>query len=83
MLDFSENFTLSAAVAYNDGNTTDDFVYCPMACLSVPDGTELPNVPEWKGNILGRYTLSSLGEMPAYAQLLVELQREFVERDCS
>jgi iron complex outermembrane receptor protein len=64
----SENFTLSAAVAYNDGNTTDDFVL-PNGLLSVPDGTELPNVPQWKGNIIGRYDFS-LGEMPAYAQLL-------------
>ena len=63
----SENFTLSAAVAYNKGKTTDDFVL-PNGLLSVPDGTELPNVPEWKGNILGRYTFN-LGDMPAYAQL--------------
>jgi iron complex outermembrane receptor protein len=64
----SENFTLSAAVAYNDGNTTDDFIL-PSGLLSVPDGTELPNVPQWKGNIIGRYDFS-LGDMPAYAQLL-------------
>jgi len=63
----SENFTLSAAVAYNKGKTTDDFVL-PNGLLSVPDGTELPNVPEWKGNILGRYTFD-IGDMPAYAQL--------------
>lgn len=63
----SENFTLSAAVAYNKGKTTDDFIL-PNGLLSVPDGTELPNVPEWKGNILGRYTFG-IGDMPAYAQL--------------
>jgi len=64
----SEAFTLSAAVAYNKGETTDDFVL-PNGLLSVPDGTELPNVPKWKGNIFGRYTFN-LGDMPAYAQLV-------------
>jgi outer membrane receptor protein involved in Fe transport len=64
----SENFMLSAAVAYNDGETTDDFVL-PNGLLSVPDGTELPNVPEWKGNIFGRYTFN-IGDMPAFAQLV-------------
>jgi iron complex outermembrane receptor protein len=63
----TEDFTLSAAVAYNNGKTTDDFVL-PNGLLSVPKGTELPNVPEWKGNIFGRYTFN-LGNTPAYAQL--------------
>ncbi len=63
----SENFTLSAAVAYNDGNTTDDFIL-PSGLLSVPDGTELPNVPKWKTNIFGRYDFD-ISDTPAYAQL--------------
>lgn len=63
----SENWTLSAAVAYNDGETTDDFIL-PTGRLPVPKGTELPNVPEWKGNILARYDFN-LKDMPAFAQL--------------
>ena len=63
----SEAWTLSAAFAYNDGETTDDFVL-PNGLLSVPDGTELPNVPEWKGNIFARYEFN-MSDMPAYAQL--------------
>ena len=63
----SEAWTLSAAFAYNDGETTDDFVL-PNGLLSVPDGTALPNVPEWKGNILARYEFN-MSDMPAYAQL--------------
>ncbi len=64
----SESLTLSAALAYNDGETTDDFVL-PNGLLSVPDGTELPNVPEFKGNIFARYEFS-ISDMPAYAQLV-------------
>jgi outer membrane receptor protein involved in Fe transport len=70
----SEAFTLSAAVAYNDGETTDDFILPPgsdgVSRLSVPEGTELPNVPKWKGNIFGRYSFD-ISDMPAYAQLTV------------
>jgi outer membrane receptor protein involved in Fe transport len=64
----SESLTLSAALAYNDGETTDDFVL-PNGLLSVPDGTELPNVPEFKGNIFARYEFS-ISDMPAFAQLV-------------
>jgi outer membrane receptor protein involved in Fe transport len=63
----SENWLISAAVAYNDGETTDDFILA-TGKLSVPKGTVLPNVPEWKGNILARYEFN-LSDMPAYAQL--------------
>lgn len=61
----SESWTLSAAVAYNNGETTGDF----EDPFSVPDGTELPNVPDWKGNIVTRYEFS-IGELPGYAQLI-------------
>ena len=65
----SENFTLSAAVAYNNAKTTDDFqLPPPFDVLTVPDGTRLPNVPKWKGNIVGRYHFD-IADMPAYAQL--------------
>jgi len=69
----SENWTLSAAVAYNDAETTADFVLPPnrkgVEVLSVPDGTALPNVPELKGNILARYDFT-MSDLPAYAQLV-------------
>ncbi len=63
----SDALMLSAAVAYNEGETTDDFVL-PNGLLSVPDGTELPNVPEWKGNVFARYEFN-LSNLPAYWQL--------------
>jgi len=65
----SEALMLSAAVAYNDGETTDDFILPdPDKTLSVPNGTRLPNVPKWKGNIFARYSFD-LSDIPAYAQL--------------
>lgn len=63
----TEDLTLSAAVAYNDGETTGDFIL-PNGKLSVPSGTPLPNIPEWKGNIFGRYHFN-ISDIPAYAQL--------------
>jgi outer membrane receptor protein involved in Fe transport len=64
----NESFTLSAALAYNKGKTTDDFIL-PVGDgkLTVPDGTELPNVPKWKGNIIARYNFD-VADLPAYAQ---------------
>jgi iron complex outermembrane receptor protein len=63
----TEALTLSASMAYNKAKTTDDFVL-PNGLLSVPDGTQLPNVPKWKFNILGRYDFSVSG-LPWYAQV--------------
>jgi len=34
----------------------------------VPDGTKLPNVPQWKANIFAKYEFN-ISDMPAYAQL--------------
>jgi outer membrane receptor protein involved in Fe transport len=64
----TEALTLSAAVAYNDGETTADFVLPEPGGLSVPDGTRLPNIPKWKGNIFARYSFN-ISDIPAYAQL--------------
>ncbi len=61
------NLTLSAAMAYNDAETTDDFTL-PNGTLSVPDGTALPNVPEYKGNVTARYEFE-LGSYGAFWQL--------------
>lgn len=63
----TESLTLSAAVAYNDGETTGDFVL-PSGLLSVPDGTKLPNVAKLKGNLFAKYTFT-LADFPAYAQI--------------
>ena len=63
----SEAWTVSAAFAYNDGETTGDFVL-PNGLLSVPKGTELSNVPDFKGNIFARYEFNMM-DSPAYAQL--------------
>ncbi len=62
----SDQLTLSAALAYNDGETDGDFVLA-NGTLPVPDGTELPNVPEWKGNVSARYEFN-LSDFDAYWQ---------------
>ena len=64
----SEQWTLSAALSYNDAETTGDFVL-PNGRLPVPKGTELPNVPKWKGNISARYEFN-LSNYNAYGQLI-------------
>ena len=65
----SDQWTLSAAVAFNDGETDGDFELI-NGRLAVPDGTELPNVPEWKGNVWTRYGFSA-GSFDAYWQAAV------------
>ena len=45
-----------------------DFVL-PNGLLSVPAGSPLPNVPEFKGTVLARYEFDLTSSMPAYAQL--------------
>jgi len=63
----SDNLRLTFAGAYNDAKTTADFVL-PNGLLSVPEGSPLPNVPEFKGTVLARYEFD-LSSLPAYAQL--------------
>jgi outer membrane receptor protein involved in Fe transport len=63
----SERFTLSGAIAYNDAETTEDFVL-ESGTLSVPSGTELPNIPEFKYNLTARYEFM-LASYDSYAQL--------------
>jgi len=62
----SDRWTISAAVAFNDGKTKGDFTLI-NGLLAVPDGTELPNVPDVKANIWTRYGFD-LGDMDAYVQ---------------
>ena len=63
----TDQWTLSAAVAFNSGETDGDFVL-PNGFLPVPDGTELPNVPDVKANIWTRYEFD-VGQFGAYWQL--------------
>jgi len=63
----SEQWTLFAALSYNDAETTGDFIL-PNGNLPVPKGTELPNVPEWKGNVSSRYEFN-VSDYNAYWQL--------------
>jgi len=63
----SDDWTISAAVAYNDGETVGDFTLINDR-LAVPDGTTLPNVPEMQGNIWTRFGFD-LGSFDAFGQL--------------
>ena len=66
----TDALTLSASVSFNSAETTADFVL-PVGAgnpLSVPNGTPLPNVPDFKGNLAARYNFS-IGELGAYAQI--------------
>lgn len=75
-MDFSylmfDSFTLSGAMAYNDGETTQDFVLPSRTGeeleFGIPDGTDLPNVPEIKYTLNGRYEFT-LASLDSYAQL--------------
>ena len=64
----TEALTLSVAAAYNDAKTTADFELPLTGQLSVPKGTELPNVPQWKASLQGRYQFK-ISDFDAYTQL--------------
>lgn len=64
----TEALTLSVAAAYNDAKTTADFDLPLTGKLSVPKGTELPNVPQWKASLQGRYQFK-ISDFDAYTQL--------------
>ena len=70
-LDFSwlmlDSLTISGAMAYNDAQTTDDFIL-QSGTVSAPDGTDLPNVPELKYTVSGRYEFDIAG-LNSFAQL--------------
>ena len=67
----SQGWMLSLAGAYNDAETTGDF-FLPdeNESLAVPKGTPLPNVPDFKGNMVLRYDFDLRSNTPAYAQLV-------------
>ena len=65
----TDSFRLSGALAYYDSELKDD--YCP-GCNSdgspwAPKGTALPVTPDFKGNLVGRYTFP-LGSFEANLQ---------------
>jgi outer membrane receptor protein involved in Fe transport len=66
----SDALSFSASVSFNSAETTADFVL-PVGAgdpLSVPNGSPLPNVPDFKGNLVARYNFN-IGDMGAYAQI--------------
>ena len=62
-----ENLTITAAAAYNDAQTTQDFILS-NGKLAVPDGTDLPNVPEIKYALTSRYEFEVAG-LDSFVQL--------------
>tara|TARA_B110000503_G_scaffold36706_1_gene60031 strand:- start:19627 stop:21945 length:2319 start_codon:yes stop_codon:yes gene_type:complete len=62
-----ENFTITAAAAYNEAQTTKDFVLSNDK-LAVPDGTDLPNVPKIKYALTSRYEFDVAG-LDSFVQL--------------
>jgi len=64
----TDKWTISAALALNSGETKGDFTL-PGGLLAVPDGTELPNVPDVKGNVSTRYTFE-MGSFETYWQIV-------------
>tara|TARA_R110000868_G_scaffold307426_2_gene568994 strand:- start:62659 stop:64941 length:2283 start_codon:yes stop_codon:yes gene_type:complete len=64
----SKNWSISGALAYNDGETTEGFIIPGNAAATVEKGTGLPSVPDYKGNLTTRYEFS-LADNDVYAQL--------------
>ena len=65
----TDNWTLFAAFSYSDGETSGPFVLPDDdLSLAVPKGTDLPNVPKFKGNVSTRHQFG-LGNLNAFAQL--------------
>lgn len=62
-----EGMSVSMGASYNDAETTDDFII-PSQKLVVPDGTELPNVPEWKFASQWRYDFN-VSDFDTFVQL--------------
>jgi len=63
----SDGWTISGGVAFTNAETTADFVL-PSGNLSVSSGTDLPNVPDFKGNVSTRFEFA-LGNLNAYGQI--------------
>jgi outer membrane receptor protein involved in Fe transport len=69
----NDKWMASLAAAYNDAETTADFILPPdtgsTSPFQVPNGTPLPNVPEIKANVVLRYDSDLRPNLPGYAQL--------------
>jgi outer membrane receptor protein involved in Fe transport len=61
----NENLRLSAAASYNKAELAEDL---NVGTNFSPDGTELPSVPEFKGNISARYYQTVFDEYEGYVQ---------------
>ncbi|MEM8561827.1 MAG: TonB-dependent receptor [Pseudomonadota bacterium] len=59
------DWEVSAAFSYNDASLSEEYDRSPTEII--PSGTELPFVPDFKGNISSRYTFS-IGETDAFVQ---------------
>ena len=70
----TDRWTASLAAAYNDAETTADWSLPPDAGsndpFQVPNGTPLPNVPEFKANAVIRYDFNLTSNLPGFAQLV-------------
>ena len=66
----TDNFMLYGSIASTSAKSSEDFILDPtdQALLQVPKGQPLPNVPDLKFNLTGRYDFT-LGSNDAYAQL--------------
>jgi outer membrane receptor protein involved in Fe transport len=65
----TENLMLSAAAAYYDAELTSDYVEIVGGeeVVTAPDGTQLPVTPDFKGNMVARYTFP-VGDLSAHLQ---------------
>jgi outer membrane receptor protein involved in Fe transport len=61
----TDNLMLSAAAAYYDAELTSD--YKEQGEVTAPDGTQLPVTPDFKGNMVARYTFP-VGDLNAHLQ---------------
>jgi outer membrane receptor protein involved in Fe transport len=69
-----QGLTLTAAMAYNEAELSEDFVLIPdnptsSRSLNAPDGTPLPYAPEWKFNLSARYDFG-IGSFDSYGQIV-------------
>lgn len=62
----SNDWTISTSFNYNDAKTSTSFDL--FGSQIVPDGTELPNVPEFKANVFSRYNFT-VKDYDAFAQV--------------
>jgi outer membrane receptor protein involved in Fe transport len=64
----SPDWSVSASLSYNDGQTTAGFIIPGLDAATVEEGTRLPSVPRYKGNLVSRYEFI-LGGFDAFTQL--------------